>query len=345
MHFSALKKLLFSLISFLILFAFVTTPQAHAAGDCASYTLPVQLSVTDPTIYHIVGTLCNADDTTKVQLLLSGASYSHVYWDFPFAPQNYSYVANTKNTDFATFNIDRIGTGASDHPAIPEEITIESNAFVAHQIVQDLKNGIIGGKTFTKVVLVGHSMGSAMAINEAATHQDVDGVILTGYIHGTFNPTGAGTASNDIYPAFLDPKFAGLGLAPGYLTTKPNTRGQIFYYAPTADPAVIAIDEQTKDLVTDATFATFFPTFVSHESNTIHVPVLLIVGQFDFLLCDQILGCTTSGVSANETSFFDPQAQLRINIIPNTGHDINLHTTAGVWFGIAQNWLKQHFDN
>jgi len=345
MNFSALRKIILSSFFILLFSFFVSKIPALADSNCTQYTLPVTLSPIDPTIYHVVGFLCNAEEANTVQLTLSGASYSHVYWDFPFDPKTYSYVQNTKNTDFATFNLDRIGTGASDHPAIPELITIQSNAFVAHQVVQDLRAGLIGGRHFSKVVLASHSMGSAMAIDEAATYQDVDGVILTGYIHGTFNPGIAPIIASDIYPAFLDPKFAGLGLAPGYLTTVPGTRGQIFYYGPTADPQVVTTDELTKDLVTDATVGTFFPTFTSHESNTIHVPVLLVLGQFDLLVCGANPGCTQSQVAANEAGFWDPQAQLQINIVPNTGHDLNLQTTANTWFAIAQQWLKTHFDN
>src|SRR5260221_11598193 len=157
MSISAVRKILFSSISFFLLFATtgVTTPAF--AADCTQYTVPVNLSAIDPTVYHIVGTLCNPDTGNNVQLLLSGATYNHVYWDFPFQPKTYSYVQNTQGTGFATFNLDRIGTGASDHPLVPEKITIQSNAFVAHQVVTALKSGAIGGKVFSKVVLVGHS--------------------------------------------------------------------------------------------------------------------------------------------------------------------------------------------
>lgn len=342
MKLSMLSKL-FVPFALLLLFAFVGKRSAFASSDCVQYTLPVALSVGDPTVYHVVGFLCNANEGNNVLLTLSGASYNHTYWDFPFQPNIYSFVKNTNGTDFATFNLDRIGTGASDHP-VPELITIQSNAFVAHQIVQDLRNGSVGGQAFGKVVLVGHSMGSAMAINEAATYQDVDGVILTGFIHGSFNPNVGTAIAQDIYPAFLDPQFSPT-LAPGYLTTKPGTRESLFYYSPSADAQVIATDEATKDLVTDATLGTFFPSLASHESNTIHVPVLSVLGQFDFLICGTNPGCSQAQVATNEASFFDPQAQLQINIIPNTGHDLNLHTTAGQWFNIEKNWLRQHFDN
>jgi len=309
------------------------------------YTVPVHLSSTDPTVYHLNGYLCNANQGNNVQLTLHGATYNHFYWDFPFQPQTYSYIQNSsqnsQGTNFATFNVDRLGAGLSDHP-VPEQVTIQSDSYVAHQLVQDLRQGIIGGKAFNKVIIVGHSVGSAVSLDEAATYQDVDGVILTGFIH-QINPTAFALSSTDIYPAFLDPQFSPT-LAPGYLTTKPGTRATLFYYTPSADPQVITLDEQTKDLDTDGEFSTLFPIITSHESNTIHVPVLEVVGEKDFLFCINT-ECTQSGATMNETPYFDSQAQVQISVIPQTGHDLNLHTTAGQTYAVLQHWLNLHFQN
>lgn len=341
MKISALRTIVLSLALFLLFFFLTSQTAALADSNCTQYTVPVHLSATDPTVYHLVGYLCNADEGNKVELTLHGATYNHSYWDFPFQPKTYSFVQNNQGTGFATFNVDRLGMGLSDHPN-PELLTIQSDSFVAHQVIQDLRNGTIGGKTFVKVVIVGHSLGSAVSLDEAATYQDVDGVILTGFLHQA-NPAALGTIGTTIYPAFLDPQFSP-SLAPGYLTTKPGTRGTLFYSTLTSDPQVIAFDESTKDLVTDAEFNTFFPIIASHESSNIHVPVLLTVGEKDFPFCINS-ECTQSGVTALETSFYDPAAQLQINVIPNTGHDLNLHTTAGQTFDIIQSWLRLHFNS
>ena len=50
-----------------------------------------------------------------VHLLLSGATYGHVYWDFPVNSPLYSYTQALNAAGFATFNFDRIGIGVSDH--------------------------------------------------------------------------------------------------------------------------------------------------------------------------------------------------------------------------------------
>lgn len=88
---------------------------------------------------------------------------------------------------YAVLNLDRIGIGRSDHPPAAA-ITIESNAYVVHQIVQALRGGSLVVPSFgrvrtERVALVGHSLGSLISMQEAATYDDVDGVVLTGISH------------------------------------------------------------------------------------------------------------------------------------------------------------------
>jgi hypothetical protein len=66
-----------------------------------------------------------------VQLLLHGSTYARYYWDFPYQTAHYSYVRAATNRGYATFNLDRIGNGASDHPD-GNLVDINSNAFVVH---------------------------------------------------------------------------------------------------------------------------------------------------------------------------------------------------------------------
>ena len=79
--------------------------------SCTSHTIPITLSAEDSELYNVVGELCSrgepADKT--LQLLISGAGYGPVYWDFPYEPDTYSYVISATNNGYATFNLSRIG--------------------------------------------------------------------------------------------------------------------------------------------------------------------------------------------------------------------------------------------
>jgi pimeloyl-ACP methyl ester carboxylesterase len=139
----------------------------------------------------------------------------------------------------------------------------------------------------------------------------------------------------DSYPAFLDPKFASAGLDPGYLTTMPGTKGDVFYYTPNADPSVIALDEELKDTFTTTELAEGTPLISSPPpatapSRAITVPTLVVLGDHDNIACGppEGLDCTQTNVTAQEAPYYSPQAHMQVTIIPETGHDIQLHRSA-----------------
>lgn len=349
-HFPLVKWLCILFSLFMLLASLPSVPHTSVHADeettqCHNYTIPVSLSALDlfPT-YHIAAWLCyNQNPGSLVQLTVSGATYNHTYWDFscPACQSgNYSYTQYMGQQGDTIFNYDRLGYGASDHPD-PELITIQSDAYVLSQLISDLKTGSYGGPAFQKVVLVSHSVGSAISIEEASDSSltPPDGLILTGFIHFA-DPTEAALVSTEIHPADLDPDPRFQNLPPGYLTTVPGTRGQIFYYLPNADPNVIAEDESTKDITTDAEFTTFFTVLTSPMSQAIHVPVLEVVGQDDNLFCFGTLDCTnTEIVQQYEEAFYSPDAHLQVVIIPQAGHDLNLQKNASVWEAAAQQWI------
>src|SRR6185369_11332382 len=115
--------------------------QAAAGGlRCQEVTFAVNLSPSDATVYNVFGELCSRGSIhhKTIQVALHGATYSHLYWDFPFQPETYSYVRRATAAGYAVLDIDRIGIGQSDHPPA-DAVTIEANGYVVHQIVQALR--------------------------------------------------------------------------------------------------------------------------------------------------------------------------------------------------------------
>ena len=51
-------------------------------------------------------------------------------------------------------------------------MTIQVEAYVAHQFVQALRSGCVAGIQFGKVIIVGHSLGSVVVWEEAITYGD-----------------------------------------------------------------------------------------------------------------------------------------------------------------------------
>src|SRR6266571_7852784 len=169
-----------------------------SAPSCTQTSIPVTLSPLDSTVYHVVTWLCSQGPVAgkTVQVLVHGGTYDHTYWDFPLSPQTYSYVSQITNAGYVALNFDRIGIGLSDTPPALQ-VTVQSNAYVVHQLIQDLRNGSFNGVSFAKVMLAGHSFGSATVVAEASQYADVDGVIITGDMH-TVNVVGASSAISSL---------------------------------------------------------------------------------------------------------------------------------------------------
>ncbi len=310
--------------------------------SCSEVQLPVALAPGEPKQYEIYGQLCGQSPSgdRTVQVLVSGTSYSHTYWDFPYQPENYSYVDALTQAGYATFNFDRIGIGNSSQPPA-DQVTVASNTYVLDQVVEGLRSGQIGGVQQNRIILVGHSSGAFGSVVGVASHDsDIAGVILSGFLHNQ-NFTWLDEFINSFYPAQLDPRFSGQNLPDGYLTTQPGTRENLFY-EPNADPQVIALDEATKATVTTGEAATNGAAIFADTSKQISVPVFLAVGQYDGSFCTGNICDSAENVAAFEAPFFSPQAQLQTFVLPGAGHSINLALNAPEWFEAAHQWSDHY---
>jgi len=315
--------------------ASVQAQELDSAITCQQVRLAVSLQEGQPATYQVTGQLCYKRNRNNiVHLLVSGATYGHVYWDFPVHPEFYSYVRALTGAGYATFNFDRIGIGDSDHPPA-DQTTIGADAWVVHQVLQALRDGRIG--SFSKVILVGHSLGSGISLSEQAKYGDADGLILSGFLHA-FGP-GFAQVPTILYPAQLDPRFASENLPDGYFTTLPGSR-PLFYFTPLADPNVITVDEANKETITIGEINTFPPLVLSpSDSQSIHVPVLVAIGANDNVFCTP----PQCGEAQSEASWYPADTNLEVRVLPGSGHDLNLHYTAPAFFLMAAEWSVRHF--
>ncbi|HSG40212.1 MAG TPA: alpha/beta hydrolase, partial [Thermoanaerobaculia bacterium] len=117
---SRVRFLNVALLCALAIAVLVPSSASAIAGGfrCEELSLPVTLSPSDATVYNVFGVLCSrgAIENKTFQITLHGITYSHLYWDFPFQPETYSYVRRATAAGYAVLNLDRIGIGQSDHP-------------------------------------------------------------------------------------------------------------------------------------------------------------------------------------------------------------------------------------
>jgi pimeloyl-ACP methyl ester carboxylesterase len=323
----------------------LSAPPAAAASPvhCSEIDLPVSVPTPRETMH---GQLCMpaGPAPTTVQLLVHGATYSHVYWDFPYQPERYSYQRDMARHGYATFAVDRLGTGQSSKP--PSVTLLDSvEAASIHQIVGHLRAGRVGGMRFNRIILVGHSIGAGVATLEAAAYHDVDGVILTATSHLVSPLAAVNGPTIYTHPVILDPQLRYRGSDPGYFTTRPGFR-PVFYETSDADPQVIATDDATKDQLSILGFGLVL-TFGDEgpASLLINVPVLLGVGEKDFAFCGFLSRDCSSAETLwrQEAPYFAPAAKLSTFVLPGAGHSIALHKNADEYREATIAWLRARF--
>lgn len=349
--------LLAALILSAVVVALSAPSTASAEGSdpswatCAQYVVPVTVSATDTTPYNVSGRLCLREDSARglhtVEMFVSGLTYDHNYFNASYQPNTYSYIYAATSRGYSTFNWDRLGVGLSDHPPA-DKLTLQSHAYVASQIVQKLRAGLIGGRAFTTVVGVGHSFGAAVLQYLAGTTtvaaNTPDYLILAGFLFTTYTP-GLVQLGGSLYTATSDPAFASSGLGSNYLTTMPSTRGASFFRVAGAETAMITLDETTKQTGT-LTERTSLPSARNTAITlNVKVPVLIVVGQYDNLQCNEATGLTcasSAAVKTREAANWGAKACLSTYVVVETGHSIGMHYKARESYNAGHAWVDNY---
>ncbi|KAL4767088.1 Alpha/Beta hydrolase protein [Aspergillus nidulans var. acristatus] len=290
-----------------------------------------------------------------IQLLVHGITYTKDYW-FALGMSGvqsrlYSWVDYATRRGYATLSIDRAGDGASSHPNPFHTDQIPLHAAVANQIAVRLKRGeIIRGRPFEKVIYVGHSLGSMIGVELAATYPDaVDALMLTGYAAESDSPllleTGLSPAK-----AALPARFGSLD--DGYLVTSSLFGRQKAFYGRngTFDPQVSALDFGIQQTVSVGEMAT---ASLAKIATNYSGPVTVITGNHDAIFCFVNVTSDGSGpggecgkgktsAPARVSSLFPAATSFSVTVLDNIGHCINLHYEAIVAYAVANDWMDEH---
>lgn len=173
---------------------------------------------------------------SSVQFLTHGGIGDSSYWDFA---EGYSYADAAAEQGYATFSYDRLGSGKSDKPDPVQVVQAPLQVEIAHLLVGMLRDGNIGNMAFTKVVGVGHSLGSAVTQSESARYpDDFDAVVLTGH---SGHRGGAGIALSSTARQIantMEGRPEWKDLPNGYFTLgpAPQTLQFAFFFYPHFDP-------------------------------------------------------------------------------------------------------------
>ncbi|KZV89927.1 alpha/beta-hydrolase [Exidia glandulosa HHB12029] len=309
----------------------VVPPTPPVKNVPVSGTFNIEVQFCEPT-------RLNQSHADTLLVLVHGATYTTIYWDFPYEPETYSFRHFAGSKGFATLNVALLGHGQSEHPD-PDLVQIPLQSELLNQLMTLSRNGELPGAIghgFKRVVGLGHSAGSNILNDLIVTHpESVDGVILTGYAHVISVPMAP-------YPGWLPareviPERFG-HLPDGYVTTSEKTTRSAVMYGPrgTYDPAVLEFDELHKDLATTGEFATV--GLASVGAPEFRGDVFLVNGAHEVVWC-VVPSCDDL---TPELRFYPRARTSETAIIPDAGHDLTLHLNARTFYNTVTDWLKRH---
>jgi pimeloyl-ACP methyl ester carboxylesterase len=286
-------------------------------------SVPIRLDVAAPAglggTWQLAGELYlpPGEQPDTVQVLLSGLTYDRRYWRVPGSGD---YVRHMVAEGHAVLALDRIGTGDSDHPPAAE-VTVQANVDTLHELVLALRAGIAGVRPFTRVIAVGHSLGTGIAIIGAAQYRDFDALVLTGLTH-TLGP---------LYPDAVASLEPAPGLPAGYLTTQPGKRALIYESEGGVDRPAAEYHEATKSTVTIGEGSTVDEIYRQDHSAAVDVPVLLVLGAEDRLFIG----------AEKESDYYPAAPDFQLFIVPDAAHSLNVHRGAHLWYAAAARQLTK----
>ncbi|KAF2168635.1 hypothetical protein M409DRAFT_65522 [Zasmidium cellare ATCC 36951] len=286
--------------------------------------------------YEIGATLCvpiNRTSNHLVQFLTHGLGFDRSYWDFA---SGYSYVDAALTNGHAVFLYDRLGVGLSSKPDPVNLVQAGLQLEIANALICKLRAGELENTTFSTVVGVGHSFGSVLTQAVTSTYpRSLDAAILTGY---SLNSTG--------FPLFL----TGVNLAiasearpyqfsgsqNGYTVASTAISNQIgFFHAPGFDPAIVSLADSTKGTI--AVGELLSTSAIVGPALEFNGTVAIVNGIDDLPFCNG--NCSSPGNLLGQVKQLYPRVSndsFVTSLVPNTGHAISLHYSAGAVYESVQ---------
>ncbi|QHC23216.1 alpha/beta hydrolase [Streptomyces sp. GS7] len=317
----------------------VTVPaaaDAHNNGpDFSRHTLTQQVSLTgngpaDQSLSSVVYQP-EGGHARGIQVMVPGATYDHSYFDLKTSQGWVSQARKAAEDGWISVAVDRIGTGKSSHPAAGD-VNNTVDAATIHQLIAKLRSTYKG----LPVSLVGHSQGSSVALQEAATYKDVNAVVITGLLHHA--GAAEGVFGTLVHPAAEDPAFANHPAPTGYITTRPGLR-QYFYWPFNADLATVQADDATKQTITPGESGDFMTEQNQGRfAKGVNVPVLSVVGEHDTFYFDP---ADRDKTVAAEPAAYPASPHVDVKVVPNAGHDLALQRNSDDTTNYIDTWLSR----
>ena len=223
-----------------------------------------------------------------------------------------------------------MGTGASEKPSDGYNVVQgPTEVGILESVANAVKNtNQVGGRKWSKTVLVGHSYGSVQSNALSAARPDlVDGLILTGFSAYTMGlpfylVSTVYTMAKSVFPKRLG------SLPPSYLVTGTLYSGQQnVAYPYYVTPAANKLQRETEQAVTQGGLFTI--ANLASAAPSFKGPVLVVLPDKDFIF--SLSAGYQNGQNLAEQavkSLYPASSNGTGIVIPNAGHGLNFHVTA-----------------
>jgi pimeloyl-ACP methyl ester carboxylesterase len=248
-------------------------------------------------------------------VLVHGGTYDRWYWDSTHEPCRWSFVRVAAKQRVATLNVDLLGSGRSGRPR-PDLLGLDVQASALEAAIRRVGEDELAVRGVDSVVVVGHSLGSAVAITHRERFDSQSALVVTGFSRRR-DPANGGVSGLS-RPAEDDTRFRDDTPA-GYVTLAAGSR-PFFYHLPTATAAMIYADERHRDVVSPADLRDLGREWEATPTSG-SAPVLVAVGEHDFVYrWDDVASFADS-----QRSYYPDAAGLDTMVVPDTGHALALH--------------------
>jgi pimeloyl-ACP methyl ester carboxylesterase len=300
-------------------------------------TYQVKGHITGPSLALAVSSKKKARKRRRgVTVYLHGLGLGEWFWSFK-PVKSVDYAVQQARAGHVSVTVDRIGYGASSHPD-GNQSCIGSQADVAHQIVQALKNGSYSvgvGKavSYRRVALAGHSAAGEIVILEAYSYRDVDALVIVGFSFSNL-PAGNVAFGNERNVCQAGGITAGPEAAPHYALfgqTPAEFQAAMFHSATTAVRDA-ATPLHNPDPCGDNLSLTDALNKQAPGARTIKVPAVVLCGANDALYAPY--GCVA------QAQRFASKDKRSI-IIRNAGHALPLEKPAKAFRDRLGSWLAR----
>ena len=258
------------------------------------------------------------------------------FWRFP--DRRYNHVRSLARAGQVSLVLDRFGYD-DRHDADGTATCLGAQADMLHQVLQRLRSGDYRSTSARprakNVVVAGHSVGGAIAELEAASFDDVDGLVLMSW-------SDSGPSSRAVQEAAVQTQVCLAGgdpraERPGYAyfgQTRRDFRNLLFHSA-TPEVQRRAARLRNADPCGDA--LTLGPLVAENNmtSRSIDVPVLLLFGAEDVLNRPEAENLQQQG--------YRPGSDVTTHVLPGTGSALPLEESAPRTRRLVASWTCQRF--